>query len=86
MDISNIQWHVEKPPSCEMVEVKVELTTPIEPDLTCHDLYPMLIKCHHIRKYPRRFKKAFFYGTKNGRMRERIRKEIYKYCVIETKE
>ena len=83
MDISKMEWHVANPPKTEMKEVVVELTTPIPSDITCHDLYPLLKKYHYIRKYPRRLKKAFFYGTKNERMRQRIRRDIYKYCVIE---
>ena len=85
MNINNIQWHIAKPPQVEMKEVMVELTTPISPEITCHELYFLMIKYHHIRRYPRRMKKAFFFGTKNERMRQRIRKEIYKYCVIETR-
>jgi len=85
MRIEDIQWHVQKPPQVEMKEVMVELTTPIPSDITCHDLYLLLKKYHHIRKYPRRLKKAFFYGTKNERMRQRIRRDLYKYCVIETR-
>jgi len=81
MNIGNIQWHIEKPPSVK--EVVVELTTPISSDITCHDLYFMLIKYGHIRRYPRRMKKAFFYGTKNEKMRRYIQRQIYKYCVIE---
>ena len=83
MNNSNNQWHIEYPPSVK--EVVVELTTPISPDTTCHDLYFMLIKYKHIRKYPRRMKKAFFYGTKNEKMRRRLQRQIYKYCVIETR-
>ena len=85
MRIEDIQWHVQKPPQVEMKEVVVELTTPIPSDITCHDLYHLLKKYYHIRKYLRRLKKAFFYGTKNERMRQRIRRDIYKYCVIETR-
>lgn len=85
MDINKMEWHVEYP-NKYLKEVKVELTTPISSDITCHDLYFLLKKYSHIRKYPRRFKKAFFYGTKNDSIRRKIQKEIYKYCVITEEE
>jgi hypothetical protein len=84
MKVNDIQWYAKY--EQEMEEVKIELTESLLSDITCHDLYFMMIKYHHIHKYPRRFKKTFFYGTKNEKIRQKIRKEIYKYCVIETKE
>lgn len=79
MDINNIKWKSVRASKVETEEFMIDVTVPIEPDITCHELYFLFIEYKHIHKYPRKKKKAFFYGTKNAKIHKWIQNELYKY-------
>lgn len=83
--LDRYEWHVAYEPKMEMKEVVVQLYEEIPPDITCRDLYFRLKKRNLIKRFPRKFKKAFFYGTKNHIMRMKIIAKIYEHCKIEEK-
>ena len=81
MDINNIKWKCVRASKVETEEVMIDVTVPIEPDITCHELYFLFIEYGHIRRYPRKKKKAFFYGTKNAKLHKWVQNEVCKYLL-----
>ena len=74
----NVSYGIEQP----SVWFDVELTEPLPEGITCRDLYLLLQKKHLIKRYPRKFKKAFYFGTKNSKVYNQIKSEINKYCKV----
>ena len=83
--LDRYEWCVAYEPKMEVKEVVVQLYEEMPPDMTCRDLYLRLKGRNLIKRFPRKFKKAFFYGTKNPKMRMKARAKIYEHCKIEEK-